>query len=138
MFGTRGLLSRTLRASHGVACTDTYSGDSRYSRIRCDVALLHVRERREVSVGERQAVVVVADVEGLPKPFRQTFDEAELAAIRAAPDRRRLELDAERLAFRALDLVDDVLAVGKLRLDEKLVVSGQKLPVEEVGESRAR
>ncbi|MNC97512.1 hypothetical protein D3C83_151880 [compost metagenome] len=34
MFGTRGLLRRIFLASHGVAWTDTYSGESRYSMIR--------------------------------------------------------------------------------------------------------
>jgi hypothetical protein len=36
-----------------------------------DVALLHVGERREVAVGEGEAVVVVADVQRLPQPLRQ-------------------------------------------------------------------
>src|ERR671920_294878 len=43
----------------------------------------------------------------------KALDEAELAAVRAAAHRWRLELDAHRLALRALDLVDDLLAVGE-------------------------
>ena len=99
-----------------------------------DVALLHVRERREVAVGERQPIVVVANVERLAQALRQPLDEAELAAVRAAANRGRLELDAQRLAFRPLDLVDDRFAVGQRGFDDELVVGGQKFPVEEVGE----
>ena len=102
-----------------------------------DVALLEVGERREVAVGERQPVVVVANVERLAESLRQPLDEAELAAVGAAADGRRLELDAQRLAFGALDLVDDRLAVGQAGLDDQLVVGGEEFPVEEVGELAA-
>src|SRR4051794_30717702 len=61
-----------------------------------DVAVLHVGERREVAVREGQPVVVVANVERLAQAGRQALDEAELAAVGAAPNRRRLELDAKR------------------------------------------
>src|SRR6185369_28210 len=64
-----------------------------------DVALLHVRERGEVAVGERETVIVVTHVQRLAKALREPLDEAELAAIRAAPNRGRLELDAERFAL---------------------------------------
>src|SRR5215207_10626444 len=102
-----------------------------------DVALLHVGERREVAVGEREPVVVVADVERLTQPLRKALDEAELALVRAAANHRRLELDAERLAFGPLDVVHDLLAAGELRLDDELVVRGEKFPVEEIGETAA-
>ena len=62
-----------------------------------DVAILEVGERREVPVREREAVVVVANVERLPEALGQPLDEAELAAISAAADRGRLELDAHAL-----------------------------------------
>ena len=74
-----------------------------------DVALLDVRQRREVAVGEGQTIVVVAHVERLAQALGQPFDEAELAAIGAAANGRRLELHAHRFAFGALDLVDDRL-----------------------------
>ena len=102
-----------------------------------DVALLHVGERREVAVGERQPVVVVAHVERLPETLRESLDEAELALVGAAADRRRLELDAERLSLGTLDLVDDLLSVRQARLDDELVLGGEELPVEEVRERAA-
>src|SRR4051812_23536659 len=57
-----------------------------------DVALFHVRQRREVAVGERQPVVVVANVQRLPEALGESFDEAELAAVSASANGRRLEL----------------------------------------------
>ena len=38
-----------------------------------------------------------------------------------------------RFALGALDLVDDLLAVGERGLDDQLVVGGEEFPVEEVG-----
>src|SRR5258705_4160286 len=102
-----------------------------------DVALLHVGEGREVPVGERESVVVVAHVERLPEPLRESLDEAELALVGAATDRRRLELDAERLSLRALELVDDLLSVRQPSFDDQLVLGGEKLPVEKVREGAA-
>src|ERR1700680_1754332 len=75
------------------------------------VTFLHVGKRREVSVGEREPVVVVPNVEGLPQPGRQPLNEAELAFVGAAPDRWRMERDAERLTVQAFQLVNDLLAV---------------------------
>ena len=102
-----------------------------------DVALLDVGERGEVAVGERQPVIVVAHVQRLPESLREALDEAELALVGAAPHGGRLELDAERFTFGALDLVDDLLALGRPRLDDELVVGREELPIEEVGERAA-
>src|SRR5688572_10571692 len=85
-----------------------------------DVALLHIGERGEIAVRERQPVIVVADVEVSAKPGRKAFDEAELASIGASSNRWRLESDTELLALRALDLVDDFVAVGLPRLDDEI------------------
>ena len=63
-------------------------------------------ERREVSVEERQPVVVVLEVEALPHALRQLVDEAERAVVVAGPhpvEHRARELEAER---RAVGLVD--------------------------------
>ena len=99
-----------------------------------DVAVLEVRERREIPVGEGEAVVVIAYVERSPQARRQPFDEAELAAVGAAPDRRRLELHPERFPVGSLDVEGDRLAIGESALDRQLVVRRQELPIEEVGE----
>src|SRR5947209_6856238 len=66
-----------------------------------DVFFLDVRERREIPVREGQAIVVVADIEIFSQARRQPLDETELAAVRAAADVRRDELDAKRLSVEA-------------------------------------
>src|SRR5688572_12493591 len=81
-----------------------------------EIPLLEVRERGEVAVREREPVIVVADVEGLPEPFRQALDKAELAAIGAAANRGRLEVDPHRFALGALDVVHDLLPIREARV----------------------
>ncbi len=99
-----------------------------------DVALLHVRERREVSIRERETVVVVADVQRTAQSLRQALDETELAAVRATADRGRLEFEPHRLVFGTFDVVDHALAVGERGLDLERVLGGEKLPIEEIFE----
>ncbi len=137
MFGTFGLLRRTLRASQWRRVHRDVERRQPVLEDARDVALLHVRERREVAVGERQPVVVVANVERLAEALRQSLDEAELAAVGAAPNARRLEHDAPRLALRSFDFEDDLLAIGLPRLDRDFIVGGEKLPIEEVGNRAA-
>ncbi len=97
-----------------------------------EVPLLEVRERGEIPVGERETVVVIPDVERLAQPFRKSLDEAELAAVGAAPHGGGLQLHAEALPFGAFDLVDDRLAVGEADRDLEFIVGGQELPVEKI------
>jgi hypothetical protein len=59
------------------------------------VPRFQVGERREVAVPEREAVVVVADVQGFPQSLRKTVHEAEVTAVGAAPDAWGIELDAQ-------------------------------------------
>ena len=98
-----------------VAWTETYSGDSRCSSMRAELVLFEVGQRDVVAVEERQAKVVVLDVEALPHAARQLMDEAEDALVAAGVDlarARRLELEAEigpratqdRVAFRPATL----------------------------------
>ncbi len=102
-----------------------------------DVALLHIRQRREVPVGERESVVVVAHVKVLAQSSRQSFDEAKLAAVRAAANGGRHELHADCFTFRSLDLVDDLLAAGQTCLEDQLVVRREELPIEEIAQLAA-
>ena len=97
-----------------------------------DVALLHVRQRREVAIRKRQPVIVVADVQVFPQSLRQPLDEAELAPIRASAHGRRHQLDTDRLALRSLDLVEDLFAAWQTGFDDEVVVGRKKLPIEEV------
>ena len=63
-----------------------------------ELALVEVGQRDVVPVQERQAEVVVLDVEALAHAARQLMDEAEHALVGAGGDLagpRRLELDAE-------------------------------------------
>jgi hypothetical protein len=71
-----------------------------------EVGLLEVRERDVVAVQERQAKVVVLDVEAAPEAARVLMDEAEDAGVRARGDlagTRRHQVDAEP-GSRALEL----------------------------------
>src|SRR5206468_2778878 len=91
-----------------------------------------VREGGEVSVGERQPVVVVANVEILAQSLGQALDEAELAAVRASTNGRRLQLDAKGFAIGPFDLKDDILARRKSGFDQELVIGRQELPIQEI------
>jgi hypothetical protein len=97
-----------------------------------DVLVLHVGERREVSIREGETIIVVTDIERLAETGWQSFDETELAAVRAAPHGRRLQRETQRLAVQSLELVDDRLAIGLAGLDDELFVGGEKFPVEEI------
>src|SRR5690606_15225056 len=99
-----------------------------------EVPLLEIRQRREVAVREREAVVVVANVQVAAKSLRQPLDEAEFALVRAPAHARRLELQAERLTELSLDLQLQLRTVGKPGGDEQLLLRGEELPVEEIGE----
>ena len=93
-----------------------------------------VGERGEVAVAERQAVVVVPDVEHVAQPFGEAVHEAEVAAVGAAPDPGRLEREPERLARRALDIELDLLTVRLADVEQDLLLGGEELPVEKVVE----
>src|SRR2546423_14296403 len=98
-----------------------------------DVPLFHIRQCREIPVGERQAVVIIADVERFAQTGGESFDEADLAAVGATAHGWGDQGDAERFAIKPLELVDDLFAIRLARFDHQVFVSGQKLPVEEVG-----
>ena len=97
-----------------------------------DVLVLHVRQRREVAVGEGEPVVVVANVQRRAEPLRQPLDETELALVAAAAHARRLEHDAHRHSLGALDLENELLTLGGGELEHELLVRGEELPVEKV------
>lgn len=99
-----------------------------------DVAFLHVGERGEIPVGEGEAVVIIAHVQRAAQAGGKSLNEAELAAVGAAPDRGRLEFDAERLAVGAFDVEGDLFPARQAGLDRERVVRREELPVEEVGE----
>ena len=86
-----------------------------------DVPRLEVGQRGEVAVAEREPVVVVADVEHFAQPLGKAVHEAEVAAVGAAADPRRLERDAQRLVERALDVELDLLAVRLADVQEELL-----------------
>ena len=72
-----------------------------------EVGLSEARQRREVAVEERQAVVVVLEVEAAAHPRRQLVDEAELAVVIAGLDpveQRAVDLDAQRRTVGLVDL----------------------------------
>src|SRR3984957_7302424 len=102
-----------------------------------NVALANVGERREVAVRERQAVVVLPQVQWRTKAWRQAFDETELAAIRALPHGRWLEFHSHRVPVPALHFVYPVLAIRLARFDHQLFVGAQELPVEKIGDPAA-
>ena len=90
-----------------------------------EVGLGEPGERREVPVEEREAVVVVLQVQALPHALRELVDEAERAVVVAGAhpvEDRAVELEAERRARR---LVDDhellEAAAAQLELDPRLV-----------------
>src|SRR5439155_23113897 len=63
-----------------------------------ELGLLQIRERDVVAVQEREAEVVVLDIEALAHAARELMDEAEHALVGAGGDlrrARRLQLEAE-------------------------------------------
>ena len=71
---------------------------------------LQVREGREIAVAERQAVVVIADVERRPHRLRIPVHKTEVAVIGAAADTRGLERHPHRHPLGTLDVVLDLVA----------------------------
>src|SRR2546425_6406729 len=55
-----------------------------------EVPRLEVRERGEIAIAEREAVVVIADVERLTHPLGGAVHEAEIAVIGATADAGRV------------------------------------------------
>ena len=90
-----------------------------------EVGLGEAGQRREVAVEERQAVVVVLEVEALPHALGQLVDEAERAVVVArahAVEHRALELEAERGAGVLLDDHELLEAAAEhFELDARLV-----------------
>jgi hypothetical protein len=97
-----------------------------------EIALLQVRERGEVSVGEGKPVVVVTHIQVATQTLRKALDEAELALVGAPPHARRLELYAERFTQIALELDLQDLAIRAAGRDEQVFLRCQKLPIQEV------
>lgn len=68
-------------------------------------------ECREVSVKERQSVIVVLQIQRLPQIRRQLIDEAELAVIVTSPDlieKCRMDFSPEGLAILLFHINDDL------------------------------
>ncbi len=97
-----------------------------------EVPRLQIRQSREVSVAERESIVVVPDVEDLPHALRVAVHEAEIAVVGTAPDAGRLECHAQREPLGALYVVLDLLPRWQLRPQHEAVVCGEELPVEKV------
>ena len=93
---------------------------------------LQVGQRGEVAVAEREPVVVVPDVEDVTQAVGQPIHEAEVAAVGAAPNPRRLELYPDRLPQGTLDVELDLLAIGLTHVKQELFLGGEELPVEEI------
>jgi hypothetical protein len=95
------------------------------------VGLGEAGEGGEVPVEERQAVVVVLEVEALPQTGRQLVDEAELAVVVAGPDlveEGRGHLHAHRLTGPLVDLHGELeAAAGDLEGRVGLVDEGPPL-----------
>ena len=91
-----------------------------------------VGESGEVTVPEGEPVVVVADIEHLTEPIRQTIHEAEVAAVGTAPYPGWLERNTHRFAQRPFDLEFDLFAVGLPYVKYEIFLGGEKLPVEKV------
>ena len=102
-----------------------------------EVPGLQIRERRKVAIAERQAVIVVADVERLPQAVWVAVHKAEIAVIRTAPDPGRFEGHAHRQPFRALDVVLDLLPRREPSPQDELLVRSQELPIKKVLEGSA-
>ncbi len=92
------------------------------------------RERREVAVQEREAIVVVFQVERSPHALRQLMDEAELTVVVAG-----LDLVEDRCVyfgphrFAELLLHDHVEALLVANHDQRhLCVIGEDLPTDHV------
>ena len=95
---------------------------------------LQIREGGEIAVAKGEPVVIVANVERRSQAGRIPVHEAEVAAIGAAADAWRLEPHAKRQILGTLDVELDFLARGHAGVQQKAVVGGQELPVQEVFE----
>src|SRR2546426_12688761 len=102
-----------------------------------EVTRLEVGQRGEVAVAKREAVIVVADVQGLAHALRVAVHKTEVAVVGAAPDARRLQHDAQRHPLWPFDVVLDLLPRRQPGLEYELVIRGQELPVEKVLEGTA-
>ena len=99
-----------------------------------DVPRLQVGEGREVAVLEREAVIVVADVQRLAQTLGETVHEAEIAAVGAAADARPLEGDPHRHLEGALEVEFDLLAIRLADVEQEFLLGGEELPVEKIVE----
>ena len=86
LIAPRGFFSMWLRTSGSVAWMLTCSGDSRSVTTRSRSASVNRVKRGEVPVQERQAVVVVLQVQAAAHALGQLVDEAELAVVVARAD----------------------------------------------------
>ncbi len=100
--GGAAAVAQHLRPHIGVGCVDAHVERSEpLGHDSLQVGLGETGQGREVPVEERQAVVVVLQVEARPQTGRQLVDEAELAVVVAGAhlvEHCRLHLDAQRLA----------------------------------------
>jgi hypothetical protein len=99
-----------------------------------EVGLGEAGEGREVAVEERQAEVVVLQVEARPQPRRQLVDEAELAVVVTRAhlvEQRGVDLDAERLAL-GLGHLDGEHEAAATDVEEEVGVVGQELVGDDV------
>ncbi len=96
------------------------------------VLRLEIRQRGEVAVAEGEAVVIVPDVQDVTQAVGKPVHEAEIAAVGASPDARRLERNADRLAERALDVELDLFAAGTAHVQQEVLFGREEFPVQEV------
>ncbi len=129
----RGWIAEQIAAYDGIGCVDR-NVEWRQPVLDdpLDVVRLEIGQGREVAVAERQPVIIIADVQHVPKTGRQPVHEAEVAAVGAAADPGGLDGDAHRLIERPLDLELDLLAIGLAHVEDELFFSGEELPVEKV------
>ena len=126
---------RRTRAASSHACRETKSGESRSSSMRSQVVLVEVRQRHEVAVQEREAVVVVLHRQRAAQPRRHLVDEAEPAGVatgaRVVAEPPAVKRDAVPLARpRRHDEVERV-AVAQHGEPER-AVGGRVLEVQDV------
>ena len=99
-----------------------------------EVGLGEAGQRREVAVQERQAVVVVLEVEAAAHPRRQLVDETELAMVVAGLDpveQRAVDLDAQRRTGGLVDL-DVVTQPATVDFEQQRRLVDQQLILDDV------
>jgi len=99
-----------------------------------EIGLGETRERGEVAVEERQAVVVVLEVQTLPHAFGQLVDETERAMVVAGlhpVEHGRVHLDTERGAFR-FGQRHHLLDTAPTDLDLQLGLVGEEAVLDDV------